>query len=325
MLRKRSGQVAKLGQTRTWNWQQGCMLQWYPGKDNHILFNDYDQEQDKYISKVINRSGQLKKTYPIPVNSVSRCGKFALSLNYDRLARMRPDYGYFNKKNNDLPVDDHEDGIWYLDLSSRQTKLLITLEQLKSLSYSTTMENATHKVNHIDINPGGTRFMFLHRWIGPQGRFMRLITANQDGSGLFILNGDIMTSHCCWLSDKEILSFCEYNGKRGYFKFEDQTKKAILISEKFPIVDGHPSISPDSKWIITDTYPDKARFSSLYLYNFQDDIILELGRFFQPLQYKGEKRTDLHPKWSNFSEKIYFESSHTGKRTFYEFKLNEML
>jgi hypothetical protein len=309
MLKESDGSIYKLTETKAWNWQQGCMLQWYPGKNDQIIFNDYDAKNDKYIAKIIDTKGYLLETYNKPVNNVSKCGNYALSLNYSRLAVMRPDYGYFNRGNVALP-EDNEDGIWHIDFNSGETNLIISLEQLKNLSWSDTMEGAMHKVNHIDINSSGTHFMFLHRWKGPKGRFMRLITANADGNELKILNGDVMTSHCCWLNNKDILSFCNYKGKVGYFKFDNQTEKVVYFSDQMPVVDGHPSISPNCKWIVCDTYPNKARFSSLFLYNIENNTLKKIGEFHQPLKYKKEIRVDLHPKWSVNNEAIYFESAH---------------
>jgi len=313
MLKSTSGQTRQIAQTAAWNWQQGCMLQWLPGTDGNILFNDYDPAADKYIAKVVDTSGNLIVRYNIPVNNVCKCGSFALSINYDRLAKMRPDYGYFNKKDKILPPDE-QDGIWYLDLKTGIYKLILSLEILKDLDYSPTMDGAAHKVNHVDINPDGTRFMFLHRWIGPKGRFMRLITADPDGGNLYILNGDVMTSHCCWVGAKEIISFCEHNGERGYFKFTDRTDRAGLLSKKMPTVDGHPSVSPDSQWVLTDTYPDKGRASALYLYNMLSDELIKVGRFHQPWRYKAEMRIDMHPKWSVNANVVFFESGHGGNR-----------
>lgn len=317
MLKHADGHRVKLALTKSWNWQQGCMLQWFPGKADHILFNDYDTENDKYITKVIDIEGNILKTFDKPVNNVSKTGQFALSLNYDRLAKMRPDYGYFNRGNIDLPTDS-EDGIWYIDLNSSEIKLIISLDKLKNLAWSSTMEGALHKVNHIDINPPGTRIMFLHRWKGPNGRFMRLITADPNGSELFILNGDIMTSHCCWLNDEEILSYCEFNGVRGYFKFSDKSENAQLLSTQMPKIDGHPSISKITHKILTDTYPAKDRFSKLFLYDIRNDLLEKMGNFYQPFKYNKEMRIDLHPKWSNFSNSIYFESGHKNKRQFFK-------
>ena len=35
----------ELGETRAWNWQQGCMLQWLPGSKNEVIWNDRQDNQ----------------------------------------------------------------------------------------------------------------------------------------------------------------------------------------------------------------------------------------------------------------------------------------
>lgn len=311
--------------SKAWNWQQGCMLQWYPKNRNNILLNDYDSEKEIYISKIIDNAGKTLKSFDLPINYVSNCGKYALCLNYDRLSLLRPDYGYFNKKELNIPSDD-KDGIWYLDLNNGDKKLIVTYTDLKRISYNETMKGAVHKINHIDINPSSKRFMFLHRWIGSKGRFMRLITANPDGSEILILNGDKMTSHCTWLDDENILSFCYVKDKgTGYFKFKDFTSNVSFFSKKLPLNDGHPSISPNKRYILTDTYPDLSRMSKLYVYDIFKDNIIYLGRFYQPLKYTKEKRIDLHPKWSHNSNGVFFESGHQGKRKLYYMDISHIV
>lgn len=324
MIKRNNGSIQKLAETKAWNWQQGCMLQWYPGRNDQILYNDYDHKTNEYISKVIDTNGDVLKIINQPVNNVSKCGQFALSLNYARLSLMRPDYGYFNKAETEL-IGNNEDGILYIDLINDKIECVVTLEELIHFSWTNSMEGAMHKVNHIDINPSGSKFMFLHRWIGPKGRYMRLFVANSDGNDLKILNGDKMTSHCCWLNDNEILSFCNYKGRIGYFKFNIISNTVNFFSEKMPEVDGHPSISPDGKWIITDTYPNRARFSMLYLYNIENDTIEKIGQFHQPLKYTKEMRVDLHPKWGPDSKTIYLESAHSGHRRLYSVTLKNIL
>ena len=110
-----------------------------------------------------------------------------------------------------------------------------------------------------------------------------------------------------------------------YFKFVDKTDKVNFFSEKFPTVDGHPSISPCGNWIITDTYPDKARFSSLFLYNINNDEIIKIGSFYQPLRYKKEIRIDLHPKWNPDGKSIFFESGHQGRRKLFILNFDKKL
>jgi len=325
ILKTIDGKVKKIAETRAWNWQQGCMLQWYPYGGNYILYNDIDVNNEQYITKIINKEGTIIRTYSKPVNNVSKDGTYALTLNYERLAMMRPCYGYFCRPNPKLPLDS-EDGIWKIDFKTKETKLIISLESLKNLSYSPTMEGAKHKVNHIDINPFGNRFIFLHRWSGPKGRFMRLISADQDGNNIIVLNGDKMTSHSCWENDKSIISYCYVEGiGNGYFRFTDLAKRVEKVSDKLPQDDGHPSVSPNQEYLITDTYPDKSRFSSLYLYSFKKDYLIKLGEFYQPLYYKDFNRVDLHPKWSLDGNSVFLESAHSGKRNLYNIELRNIL
>ncbi len=326
VLLKQKGKTKVIGMTQAFNYQQGSMLQWSFENDNIIFYNSYNKQKDDYecICYDILKQQQID-VLPMPVCCISRDGCYALSLNFERLAVMRPDYGYFCRDNVKLPsmVDD---GIWKIDLSTKDVKLIVTLEQLKNLQYVDTMEGADHKVNHIDISPDGKRFMFLHRWVGPKGRYMRLITADANGENLYILNGDKMTSHSCWYDNQRILSFC-YTPEYGnaYTAFIDMTNQRELISIDLPTEDGHPSVSPNKKWMVTDSYPGLSRMSSLYLFNFHTRKLIVLGRFYQPLQYKGTERIDLHPKWNMAGNKIYFESGHNGYRNLYCLNIDKIV
>jgi hypothetical protein len=307
-----------VGSSMAWNWQQGSMLQWSPNNKNIIYYNSYNQLEKKYNTSIVDiAKNHLVKTLSKPICCVSQDESYTLSLNFERLTLMRPDYGYFCNKEINLP-DNENDGIWKINLKTNQEELIITLKQLIDLSPVETMVDEAHKVNHIDIAPDSKRFMFLHRWVGPKGRFMRLITANKDGKDLFILNGDKMISHSCWLDNNHIISFC-YTDQFGeaYTVFVDKTNEFKVLSNNLPKCDGHPSVDFSGKWMITDTYPQFDRMSRLYLYNFHTDEVICLGRLYQPLKYSGSYRIDLHPKWNLNGDKIYFESGHNGLRNFY--------
>jgi len=321
LIVERDGIKHKVATSSAWNWQQGCMLQWYPKEENRIIYNDFDKTRNMYISKLLDRDGGLVEIYDMPINNVGFCDGYALTLNYERLALLRPDYGYFCKENRLL--SNVEDGIWRIDLKSKQIDLIITLEKLVNIKYTETMEGAIHKVNHIDINRSGERFMFLHRWISPMGRFTRLITSNLSGEEIYILNGDKMTSHSCWYGDDEIISFC-FTEKYGnsYIRFHDGDKRYEMVSNKLPKQDGHPSVSKNREWMIYDTYPTLGRISTLNLYNFRRDTTYEIGKFYQPLEYIGQRRIDLHPKWNPDCTRVYFESGHSGERRLYSIDLD---
>lgn len=318
--------IIKVGETKSWNWQQGCMLQWSPLRDNILYYNSYDENSKSYFTTIHDTSNGKIEKLDFPICCISKDESFALSLNFERLSIMRPDYGYFCNEEISLSENNNIDGIWKIDLLTKKVRLIISLQQLIDLFPVETMIGANHKVNHIDISPNGKRFMFLHRWIGPKGRFMRLITASNNGDDIYILNGDIMTSHSCWYGNDRIISFCNTD-KYGdsYIIFKDKTNIIKKVSDKLPTVDGHPSVSPDGNWLITDTYPHYDRMSYLYLINLKTGKIINVGRFYQPLKFSGYNRIDLHPKWNIDGCKIYFESGHNGKRNLYSIDLKEII
>lgn len=322
---KRNGKESLIGRTAAHNLQQGCMAQWGYTNDNLIYYNRYNKSSNSYEGVVFDTNVMKEKdVLPLPIYSLSRQEDYALSLNFERLAEMRPDYGYFCRQDYPMPDNNH-DGIWKINIDTKQTSLIISLQQLIDFKPVHSMEGARHKVNHIDISPDGNRFMFLHRWVGLQGRFMRLITADRDGKDMYILNGDKMTSHCGWKESDRIISFCHTNEYgEAYVEFEDKTKTRKLISTVLPQVDGHPTISPDGQWIVTDRYPEFNRFSQLFLYNVAQDKLYTVGRFYQPLLYFRASRIDLHPKWNMDGSKVYFESGHNGKRRLYSIKIDKL-
>ena len=183
------------------------------------------------------------------------------------------------------------------------------------------MKEGAHGVNHIMINPSGDRFMFLHRWLVNNRKYTRLITLNTDGTDIYNLNNDDMTSHSFWKNDSEILSFANKNEVgNGYFLFQDKTQNYKHVLTELS-VDGHPSYSPNGEMIITDTYPNRSRTQSLYLV--KNNKITNIGNVHDPFRYDNDFRCDLHPRWDRFNEKIAFDSVYEGKRRLYLLKINE--
>lgn len=91
------------------------------------------------------------------------------------------------------------------------------------------------------------------------------------------------------------------------------------------IGDGHPSFSPDGKWIITDTYPDRARLQHLLLYNIEDKKLVVLGSFFSPLKFSRPNRVDLHPRWSPDGKFISIDASFERIRRNYILEISKFL
>ena len=85
----------KIAETRAWNVQQACMLQWLgPDFSSRILYNDYRNGQ--YCAVILTLATMEEKVISMPVYTVSNDGKIALTLDFSRLYNLRPGYGYYN-------------------------------------------------------------------------------------------------------------------------------------------------------------------------------------------------------------------------------------
>ena len=304
-------------ETPAFNFQQGAMLRWLDRKSYRCIYNTV--EDGNLVAKIRDAiSGEEIKTIPMPIQTINPEGTEALTLNYKRLDKIRPEYGYsINIKNFSGDMSYQEDGIWKVDLKTGKSKLIISLSRLISLNHNKTMDKAQHKINHIMYSPSGKRFVFMHRWIGSYGKFSRLYTANADGSELYCLADDKLVSHYFWRDDEYLIAW-ERKKTIGdkYFLFRDKSEDFKIIGNGVLDIygDGHPHVHPNKEWIITDTYPDKARIRELLLYNLKTNKLLVVGAFFAPLKYDEAYRCDLHPRWSPDGSKISIDSVHEGFR-----------
>jgi len=304
-----------LGETRAWNVQQGCMLQWLgPDYSEKIIYNDF--RNGDYCSVILNIKTREETLISMPVYSVANNGKFALTLDFSRLHRLRPGYGYANipdsYKNEKCP---DSPCIWYVDLVTGDIIPILKYTDFAHFEPRPEMNDAEHKVNHIMLNPSGERFMVLHRWINKSNKYTRLVTVNSDGTTMYNLNDDNMTSHCFWKNDQEIIAFAhkkEYGN--GYYLMRDQTNQ---YERKWPELtsDGHPSYSPDGSMVVTDTYPDRARIARVYC--IKNEKVHEIAKVFAPFKYDNDVRCDLHPRWNRSGDKICIDSVFEGRRSLY--------
>lgn len=313
--------VKKIADTRAWNVQQSCMLQWLgPDYCSRILYNDF--RNGKYVSVILTLSSMEEKVIPAAVYSVSSDGKFALTLDFSRLYELRPGYGYYNvpevTKGVALP---DSTAIWKVDLESGEISDVMKYTDFANFQPRPEMQKkgSVHKVNHIMLSPNGKRFMVLYRWFCGQRKYTRLVTCNADGTDMYVLSDDEMVSHCFWKNNSTILAF--ENKKKtgpGYYLMKDKTDKYIHCWPQFSN-DGHPSYSPDGSLIVTDSYPDRARVASINLMdgNERKKQNTTIARVFAPFKYDNDNRCDLHPRWNHSGDKICFDSVFEGHRGLY--------
>lgn len=316
-----SNRVKKIAETRAWNVQQSCMLQWLgPDYCTKILYNDF--RNGAFCSVILELASMKETVIPAPVYAVAEDGKNALTLDFARLYSLRPGYGYYNipETTKGIPLPD-ENCIWKIDLSTGEVKPILKYTDFATFQPRPEMmeKGTVHKVNHLMISPGGKRFMVLHRWFTHGRKYTRLITSNMDGTDMYVLSDDDMVSHCFWKNEDYIIAFeNKKKGGTGYYLMKDKTQQFYHCWPEL-VGDGHPSYSPDGSLIVTDTYPNRARMSSIMIMNgdVRQKEINVVARVFSPFKYDNDTRCDLHPRWNHEGNKVCFDACFEGRRGMY--------
>lgn len=305
-----------LGKTSAWCWQQGCMLQWIPGTESKIIWND--REKDKFVSHILDVKTGEKHTLPTPIYALAPNGKEAVSCDFSRVADCRPGYGYAGLR--DPYFDDmapEQSGVTHVDLETGATKLIVTHKKLANTGEI--IENrpdSKHHAYHLLVGPDGKRFIMLHRWTQPKGSLLtRLITANMDGSNLRIVIPNGYASHFIWRDATHILSQAKGwlgNSDWGDFLFEDKDS-GIIEEIGHGILDnaGHLTYLHHNEWILNDTYPKGVRrIQTPHLYQIATKKRIDLGEFHSPREYTGEWRVDNHPRLSRDERWVCIDAPH---------------
>jgi hypothetical protein len=313
----------ELGESRAWNWQQGCMLQWIPGSKSEVIWND--RVENRFVSHMLDVFTKKKRTLPAPVYALSPDGRWAIFPDFRRLNDTRPGYGYTGLADPHRGRTAPDDvGIWRMDLKNGDVKLLLSFADAANVPYLkevTPSSAAVHWYNHLLFAPDGKRFAFLHRWRGAKegkGFATRLVTANLDGKELYVLDPHGKTSHFIWRDPEHVLAWA-YHPSRGdkFYLYRDRTDRVEVVGPDVMTVNGHCTYLPGNAWILNDTYPDKERLQHPYLYHVATGKRVPLGHFRSPPEYTGEWRCDTHPRYSPDGRKVIIDSPHGGGRQMY--------
>lgn len=309
--------VEVVGRTETWNFQQGAMTQWI--NDSTLIFNSL-VEGNRLGAVTLNLTNGEKREIPIPIQCLHPNGEEFISLNYKRLMLLRPDYGYVQTVENFAEEMDYaKDGLWLLNLSDSVYKLILTIDELINNKTVETMNKSKHKFNHVMYSPDGTNVVFMHRWIGAQGKFSRLYVYNVQSEKYKLLLDERMISHYSWVNNSELITWARYNGVDNYYIVNVDNEEVRTFGDNCKIFgDGHPSASwQNENIIVSDSYPDKGRIRTLFLMSKGSNDAEIIGRFHSPWNYEGTARCDLHPRWSPDGKTISIDSAHSKTRGTY--------
>jgi len=158
-----------------------------------------------------------------------------------------------------------------------------------------------------------------------------MLTAKPDGSDIHIVDSYGQTSHFIWRDPSHILAWAWHpSHKNAFYLYEDGTDKARpdlavrpersrrgsrrveVVGKDIMTKNGHCTYLPGNKWILNDTYPDKERKQTVYLYHIETGRKVPLGHFYLPPEYTGEWRCDTHPRFSPDGRSVVIDSPHAG-------------
>ena len=89
--------------------------------------------------------------------------------------------------------------------------------------------------------------------------------------------------------------------------------------------DGHCTLSPDGRWVLTDGYTDSQNRLPLYLCELSTQTVTEIGRFPTPKALDGPIRVDLHPRFSRDGTKVCIDSAMDGTRQMYVVDVSDVV
>lgn len=320
----------RLDTTFAWNFQQGAMLQWNPlNPRDEIIYNTMVDGEQRGV--VMNIQTGRKRFLDLPVANVSKDGKYALAINMSRLYNFRPGYGYawppdpFYYQNHAK-----DDGVFLIDMLSGKAKLILSLDEIWEFCGAAFFEKDQKMIiNHITFNPDASRFLALVRNFPPKGQRhdTAIITANRDGSDLFLLSDFAVQSHYWWLDNERVIFYSsgrELNCTRGWannYILKDKTYAGSSFADGYFTFDNHMSFSPNGNYMLTDTYPEDGTHSKIMLYHTEKNVATDIGYFYNMPNVVTDVRCDLHPRWNRSGTAITFDSTHENFRGIYQIQI----
>ena len=317
------GDFTTIAQTRAWNLQQGSLLHWNPlNMDKEIIFND--QKNKELIAVKLDVENGKKEILPRPISAVATTGKYALSLTYGRLGRLRKVVGYADAVDPYADIAHPEnDGVFLINLETNQTKLIVSIKEVFEHAVKEYPALASRHMwfNHTVFNPSGNRFLFLARsWNEKNNLDSAMYTANTDGTDLkMVIPFGTGVSHFGWRTDNELIATFTKPGEKEmkHYLFPDKSSDYQSVGDGFIIGNGHCTFAPDANWMATDRKDKSSNSQSVWLWDMKLNKGMVLCTFpvYENKFYGGDTRCDFHPRWNPSGNKICFDAIETETLT----------
>lgn len=342
-----TGRVERIGGTRAWNWQQGARQRWLPAVGRRVVAFNVESSSG-FGCRIVDLASGSERMLPAPLYEVFDSGDFGLSLDFARLYRCQPGYGYDDGHAPGRSLE-RDTGIRRVSLSSARIDTIVTTEDVvRHLGLDAS--DGLHYLTHIQISPDGRRMAFIHRCFLRSGALVNnFLLATTQGTDLRLLVSD-KVSHFDWIDDSRIIAWCRVNPVARRLKesrlmglakplyrlsrrirwnpvrqtlynecfreFDVDEGTVVSVGKGVLEEDGHPQVHPHRKniWIV-DTYPDTTGHMSLILFDASRERRFDVTTI--PTQMSIRETTwrcDLHPRWAPEGDRVCIDSAHGGRR-----------
>jgi hypothetical protein len=348
--------------TAAWDAQVGAHVQW-GASDDELFFNVVDTNTWEIKSLKVDVSTGKDVEMEGAVYNVAADGSFSAAPDLSKIIHTQRGYGVLIPNHkltvNHGWVED--DGLYKLDLKTGKNQLILSFKEIfdhfPSVFKELTKDRGGAYGFHAKVSPDCNRVMFIVRWQIPGGSQKNtknfIITCDPDGTNLNLsLHHDdwIGGHHPNWMPDSHniIMNLIFPSPRGAVFKFLNLAQKCLkkanfkirfkaceLSLVKFDqaglskvkaskhIGSGHPSASPDGRYILTDAYlsepmsrPDG--YAPLRMIDTDNDTENTICWVYTRPFYLGsnnEFRVDPHPAWSRCGKFISYNSFENNERS----------
>ena len=318
--------VRDVAETAGWGFQTAAHQQW-GGSDRYLYFND--KADDRPIGVKLDLITGEARTLGGPIWAVDPAEAYAICtcLNRGRLTQggygltVRPEHHLTN-----TVTAAADDGLYRVDLATGEQSLLVSLADVWDvLPDRADLAGGVLYAFHCKINPQGTRIMIVVRCRFDDGKFIAtLVTCRPDGSDLRTTVPHRLWRrgghHPIWHPDGERVLMNLTPGPEGMrlCVVDVETGQVDVLTDDPPGM-GHPSISPDGRWLLTDETRESGdvRTAAVRLVDLAAHTWRDLCSATSPAVGGSPLRRDAHPVWDRPGLRIAFLAAPTGRRQLY--------
>lgn len=354
-----NSKIQKIDETNTYSWEQGSRLQWYD-KDK-IIYNKIDNGNETSIIYDIVSNDKIKLTTCI--YSINKNGNI-LSINYSRLWKLWKSYGYKDLKSindNKFESKPKNDGIYLINRDFNKN-IIFSIDDAVNLCGLNNIKKDFF-LCHPTFNFDGDKFVSLLRYFNDSGALISYLICTNLNNGENVILAREKVSHFEWITNNEIIVWCRnLNPKiiklrtngfleknifptlRKIINFSSIKMKNKILSNSYYSInikkpsnmikinndllneDGHPQISPNNRFLITDTYANNKGYMKLILFDLLKSKSYLIGEF-KLAEYliNNKLKYDLHPRWDNSGKLLNIDSSHLDSRQNFVIDISNLL